>query len=178
MTEPTVSAPKNPAVSPTGVSADPRWRLINRTMRLHNHRPEALIETLHAVQEAFGYLDKENLRIVAAALHVPLSQVFAVATFYHFFSLKPAGEHTCVVCTGTACYIGGAPAILSTINKTFGVETGRTTADGVMSLLTARCLGACGIAPAAVFDKEVAGKLQPQQVIEKLKKWMTDDTDS
>jgi bidirectional [NiFe] hydrogenase diaphorase subunit len=147
-------------------------------MRLHNHRPHALIEALHAVQEAFGFLDRENLRVVAGALHVPLSRVYAVATFYHFFTLKPPGDHTCVVCAGTACYIGGAPGILSAIQQAFDLEPGRTTRNGKLSLLTARCLGACGIAPAAVFDKEVTGRLRPEDVVEKLKAWVTDDTDT
>ena len=76
------------------VDEDRRWRLVNRTMRLHGHQPDALIETLHAVQESFGFLDLDSLKYVAESLHLPLSLVYGVATFYHFFSLKPPGEHT------------------------------------------------------------------------------------
>ncbi|PIZ42148.1 NAD(P)H-dependent oxidoreductase subunit E, partial [Candidatus Aquicultor secundus] len=74
--------------------------------------PHSLIQTLHTVQETFGFLDEEAMRYMAAALRVPLSQVYGVATFYYFFTLKPPGEHTCTVCTGTACYIKGAEDLL------------------------------------------------------------------
>jgi bidirectional [NiFe] hydrogenase diaphorase subunit len=131
-----------------------------------------LIEALHTVQEVFGYLDETALRFVAAALHVPLSKVYGVSTFYNFFTLKPQGEHTCVICMGTACYIKGAPAILEAIEKHFKLKPGETTPDGKASLLTARCFGSCGLAPALVFDGEVAGKIQPPAVVERIGRWM------
>ncbi|MGE5239485.1 MAG: bidirectional hydrogenase complex protein HoxE [Chloroflexota bacterium] len=155
---------------------DRRWRVVNRTMRLHGNEAHALIETLHAVQESFGFLDLDALKYVAESLHVPLSVVYGVATFYHFFSLKPPGEHTCVVCLGTACYIGGAPGILEGIKGRLGVNPGETTADGKVSLVTARCLGSCGLAPAVVFDGEVAGKLDPPSVMERIGRWVRYDT--
>jgi bidirectional [NiFe] hydrogenase diaphorase subunit len=170
-------SPPDPSVPPAGAQ-DARRRLVNRTMRLNDHQPHALIETLHAVQAAFGFLDADNMRYVADALHVPLSRVYAVATFYHFFTLKPPGEHTCVVCQGTACYIGGGPKILAAIKASFDLQPGQTTPDGKISLLTARCLGACGIAPAAVFDQEVAGKVQPQDAVQHLRRWSAHDDDT
>ena len=91
-------------------SDDKRWKIVEATARRHGREPHALIETLHTVQECFGYLDETALRFVAGLLRVPLSRVYGAATFYHFFTLKPKGKHTCVVCTGTACYIKGAPA--------------------------------------------------------------------
>lgn len=154
---------------------DRRWRLVNRTMRLHGNESHALIETLHTVQESFGFLDIDALKYVAESLHVPLSLVYGVATFYHFFSMKPPGEHTCVVCMGTACYIGGAPGILDEIEKGFSVNPGETTPDGKISLVTARCLGSCGLAPAVVFDGEVAGKMTPPVVLEKIGRWTSND---
>ncbi len=150
---------------------DRRWRLVNRTMRLHGNEPHALIETLHAVQEHFGFLDPEALRYVADALRVPLSRAYGVATFYHHFSLKPPGEHTCVVCKGTACYIGGAAAILNDIEHSIGVSPGQTTPDGKVSLVTARCLGSCGLAPAVVFDGEVTGRMTPETALERIGRW-------
>jgi bidirectional [NiFe] hydrogenase diaphorase subunit len=151
---------------------DKRWRMVIATMRRHGHRSQALIETLHTVQEAFGYLEKTALRYVAAALQVPLSRVYGVATFYHFFNLKPQGEHACVVCLGTACYIQGAAAIVTAIGSRARIRPGETTPDGKFSLLTARCLGSCGLAPAAVFDGEVAGNLTVAQVMERIDSWL------
>ena len=82
------------AAKPALPSDDKRWRIVNGTMRRHGYSRDALIETLHTVQQSFGFLDKESLAFVAASLRVPLSQSYGVATFYHFFTLKPPGEHT------------------------------------------------------------------------------------
>ncbi|HVO62701.1 MAG TPA: bidirectional hydrogenase complex protein HoxE [Terriglobales bacterium] len=156
---------------PTAPNQDKRWKLVDATMRRLGQHPRGLIETLHTVQETFGYLDNDALKYVAASLRVPLSRAYGVATFYHFFSLKPAGEHTCVVCMGTACYIKGAPQLLDAVQNDLGVEVGETTADGKVSLLTARCLGSCGLAPAVVYDRDVAGKVSPQLMRERLAQW-------
>ena len=154
---------------------DKRWRLVDNTMRRYGHNPHALIETLHTVQEVFGYLDNDSLRYVAMSLRVPLSKAYGVATFYHYFQLKPKGEHTCVVCMGTACYIRGAGEILTGIENVAGIKPGETTANNKVSCLTARCLGACGLAPAVVFDGEVKGKLKSGDVEKQIRSWMGHD---
>ena len=137
-------------------------------MRRLGNQSNALIEALHTVQESFGYLDTDALRYVATSLRVPLSQAYGVATFYHFFSLKPPGAHTCVVCTGTACYIKGAAKLLQAIEQKFAVRPGETTPDGRLSLVTARFLGSCGLAPVGVFDQQISGMLTQEAVLEKI----------
>jgi bidirectional [NiFe] hydrogenase diaphorase subunit len=137
-------------------------------MRRLGNESHALIEALHTVQESFGYLDTDSLRYVANSLRVPLSQAYGVATFYHYFSLKPPGAHTCVVCTGTACYIKGAAKLLQTIEQKFGIRPGETTEDGQFSLVTARCLGSCGLAPVAVFDQQISGMVTQEALLAKL----------
>lgn len=149
-------------------SGDKRWKLVDATIRRYGSEGHALIECLHTVQECFGYLDESALKYVAKVLSLPLSKVFGVATFYHFFSLKPAGEHNCVVCMGTACYIKGAPEIIDAVSEKYAVKPGTTTKDGKLSLLTARCVGSCGLAPAVVFDGSVAGKVAPPDVLARL----------
>lgn len=161
-----------PLESPSG---DKRWKMVEATARRHGREPHALIETLHTVQEAFGYLDETALRFVAVMLRVPLSRVYGAATFYHFFTLKPKGKHTCVVCTGTACYIKGAPALLEGIEKSYGIKPGETTADNELSVLTARCLGSCGLAPAAVLDGAVLGKIGSDELLARLRKGIRHD---
>jgi len=156
---------------PASPSQDKRWRLVDATMRRLGQHSRGLIETLHTVQETFGYLDEDALRYVATSLRVPLSRAYGVATFYHFFTLKPAGEHTCVVCMGTACYIKGAPQLIEALKRDLGIGPNQTTADGRVSLLTARCLGSCGLAPAVVYDREVAGKVTAASMREHLAKW-------
>lgn len=154
-----------PQTKPPLPSDDTRWKLINATMRRNGYAGHALIETLHSVQSAFGFLDETSLRFVAASLDLPLSKVFGVATFYHIFMLKPKGRHTCVVCTGTACYIKGAGELVNAIDVRFGVQPGGTTEDDRLSVLAARCVGACGLAPAVVVDGELHGKLSPETLM-------------
>ncbi|MFO8029195.1 MAG: bidirectional hydrogenase complex protein HoxE [Cyclonatronaceae bacterium] len=155
---------------------DKRRKLVDSTMRRYGHSAYALIETLHSVQEAYGYLDDDNLRYVSEALQVPLSKIYGVATFYHFFTLKPQGEHTAVLCTGTACHIKGVPAILSAIKENFDIEAGETTEDNKLSLLTARCIGSCGLSPAMVLDGEIAGQVTPEIVVDRIGRMIKNDT--
>ena len=147
---------------------DPRWEAVDARMRSLGSTPAALIEVLHAVQDSFGFLGADALARVADALHVPLSRVYGVATFYSYFTLEPAGEHTCVVCTGTACHIDGAPAILHAIADRWGVGPGETTADGWLSLLTARCVGTCSLAPVILLDGDMQGRLTPDRAVDRL----------
>lgn len=156
-------------------SGDKRFKVLDITMKRNQYRQDALIEVLHKAQEAFGFLEEDVLIYVARALKLPLSRVFGVATFYHLFSLKPNGAHTCVVCLGTACYVKGSDQVLAQLEQSTGIHQGETTEDGQLSLITARCIGACGIAPAVVFDGTVAGKQTPEQAVEKVKGWLKKD---
>ncbi len=149
-------------------SQDKRWKIIDAKMRKLGYEPHALIETLHAVQESFGYLDEIALGWVARSLRIPPSKVYGVSTFYNFFTLKPQGAHTCVVCLGTACYVKHATSILRAIEAYAKIKHGETTLDKQLSLLTVRCLGACGIAPAVVYDGNVVGRLTPEEAVQKL----------
>jgi bidirectional [NiFe] hydrogenase diaphorase subunit len=144
---------------------------VNGTMRKNGFARHALIEALHTVQSSFGYLDDESIRFVALSLRVPLSQAYGVATFYHYFSLKPPGKHTMTVCAGTACYIKGADKLIAAAEKRLGIAQGQTTKDGEISLMTARCVGACSRAPVALFDGEVVGEMSREQMLEQLERW-------
>ncbi|AFY77959.1 MAG: bidirectional hydrogenase complex protein HoxE [Hydrococcus sp. C42_A2020_068] len=153
--------------------ADKRLKALDITMKRHHYRQDSLIEVLHKAQESFGYLEPEVLEYVARQLKLPLSRVYGVATFYHLFSLKPSGAHSCVVCLGTACYVKGSGKIVAALEKELGISIGETTPDGEVSLMAARCIGACGIAPAVVFDGAVAGKQEPEMVLDKIKAWQS-----
>lgn len=156
-------------------SDDKRWRIVNGTMRRHGYARDALVETLHTVQQSFGFLDKQSLRFVATSLRVPLSQAYGVATFYHYFTLKPPGKHTCLVCLGTACYIKGATKLVVQAEETLGVSCGETTPDLTASLLTARCLGSCSAAPVVVYDGELVDSEDADGVRNRLKGWLVHD---
>ncbi len=150
-----------------------RRRMVIATMRRNGYAPDALIETLHTAQSASGYLDETALRFVAHELHIPLSKVYGVATFYHAFTLKPEGRHRCIVCQGTACYVKGSQAILQAVMRACHIAPGETTEDGEISLLTARCLGSCSLAPAAILDENVVGNLTPERALAALEGWKT-----
>jgi bidirectional [NiFe] hydrogenase diaphorase subunit len=147
---------------------DERWDIVAERILRHGNAPDALIEVLHAVQEVFGYLDPAALRYVGHALGVPLSKVYGVATFYSFFTLSPAGARTCVVCTGTACYIDGSTAILDEVARSLGVRPGETTDDGRVSVRAVRCYGTCSLAPLVVLDGEVRGRVSVEDVLRSL----------
>lgn len=147
---------------------DKRWEIVETRMRRLGNRPDALIEALHSAQEAFGFIDSDALRYIGESLSVPPSKVFGVATFYHYFTLKPRGEHTCVVCTGTACYINGALEMLASIRDALDVNPDETTADGKLSLLTGRCFGSCSLAPAAIVDGTVEGRVDAAELVKRL----------
>ena len=161
-----------PALTPPPLpSDDKRWKIVNGTMRKNGFSRSALIETLHTAQSSFGFLDDDAIKFVAQSLHVPLSQAYGVVTFYHYFSLKPPGKHTMTICTGTACYIKGSDKLLASAEKCLCIEQGKTTKDGKISLMTARCVGACGRAPVVLTDGEVNGLMTGAQMIEQLEGW-------
>jgi bidirectional [NiFe] hydrogenase diaphorase subunit len=149
-------------------SGDPRFKLVDRTLNRFQYQQDALIEVLHTAQEAFGFLEDDLMIYVAHQLKLPLSWVYGVATFYHFFSLKPQGEHSCIICMGTACYVKQAANILAQLQAVYGIAPGQTTSDNQLSLGTARCLGSCGLAPVLVVDGEVHGRARPESVLASL----------
>jgi bidirectional [NiFe] hydrogenase diaphorase subunit len=114
------------------------------------------------------------LLYIAHSLKLPPSRVYGVATFYHFFSLTPKGQHTCVVCTGTPCYVKGAANVLAAIEQHSHIRAGQTTADNRLSLEKVRCIGACGLAPLLILDGKVVGHQTEESALEHLKGWDAD----
>ncbi|MDD2356996.1 MAG: NAD(P)H-dependent oxidoreductase subunit E [Thiovulaceae bacterium] len=147
---------------------DSRYKIIDQAMRKLGYEKSALLEVLHIAQETFGYLDRDALKFIAKRLKAPYSKVYGVATFYHRFTLKPQGKHTLVVCLGTACYIKGAKEILAALETRFAIKVTQTTNDNLLSLLSARCVGSCSIAPVMICDNKTYGKLTIDETLEKI----------
>jgi bidirectional [NiFe] hydrogenase diaphorase subunit len=160
-----------PQKSTAHPSGDNRFKLLDRAITKHQSNGDALIEILHVAQGIFGFLEDDLLVYIAHKLKLPLSRVHGVATFYHFFRLKPKGEHTFVLCTGTACYVKGAAEIQNAVEHQCGCKFGDTTKDGKISLISARCVGSCGLAPVAVLDDAVAGKLTVAESVKRVQQW-------
>jgi bidirectional [NiFe] hydrogenase diaphorase subunit len=151
------------------LESDLKFQLIDKSLKKFQFQQDALIEVLHAAQETFGHLDESILDYVSRQLKLPPSWVYGVATFYNFFSLDPQGEHICVVCMGTACYVKGAGEIVSSLEQEFLVKSGSTTEDGLLTLMAARCLGNCSLAPMLTLDSAVLGKETPETTIEAIR---------
>jgi NADH:ubiquinone oxidoreductase subunit E len=127
-------------------------RTVDDIITTYGKKPDALIPIMQAINEHYNHLPKNILSYVAQELEVPLSQVYHVATFYTSFSLKPRGKHTIKVCMGTACHVRGSPRVLDEIQRHLKIEPGETTDDGVFTLETVNCLGACALGPVVVVD--------------------------
>ena len=156
------------AVRPPAPADDSRQRVLDAALKRTGFRQDALIEVLHAAQNSFGYLTPELLWYVASRLRLPPSRVYGVATFYNFFSLKPPGDHTVIVCEGTVCYIRGAIRIATALHDAFGAAPGETSPDGSVSVAIARCLGSCALAPIVVVDGQLIGKTSPEAAVERV----------
>jgi bidirectional [NiFe] hydrogenase diaphorase subunit len=148
---------------------DKRRALLEKVLKDNNYQESALLEILHQAQEIYGYLDKDLLMDISGSLNLPPSHVFGVVTFYSFFKLKKSGEHVVTGCLGTACYVKGVEQIIEAIEEEFDLKRGGSTADGKLSLLLTRCIGACAMAPNIVVDDQVIGKATKEVVIQKIK---------
>jgi len=126
----------------------------------------AVIPVLQKAQEVFGYLPREVLEEVAEGMGVPLSQVYGVVTFYSQFYLTRRGRHIVQQCDGTACHVRGAAKIIDAMEKDLGIKAGETTPDYRVTYEVVYCLGSCGLAPVAVVDGNVVGKLVPERMLE------------
>lgn len=124
-----------------------------------------LIAVLHKAQDLYGYLPQDVMDSVAEKMQIPTAHIWGVATFYHYFNLKPVGKNIVSVCMGTACYVKGADKVLEALKKALGVEVGETTEDKLFTLQEARCLGACGIAPVIMINDKIYGELDPKKTV-------------
>jgi NADH:ubiquinone oxidoreductase subunit E len=148
--------------------------LIERIRQLaqnYKGRENGLIQVLHLVQGVFGYLPLEIQQIVAQEMDIPLATVSGVVSFYSFFATQPRGRHTIRICLGTACYVRGGVSIMDAIERQLGVKVGHTTQDGVFTFEIARCIGACGLAPAMIIDSTVYPEVDPTALPELLAPW-------
>ena len=129
----------------------------------------SLIPILQRAQDAYGYLPREVLSHIAYKARVPLADVFGVATFYAQFHLERRGRHLIRVCDGTACHVRGANRNIEILEKNLGLVPGGTSADFEYTVEVVYCLGSCGLAPVAVVDNQVCGRLTPEGMVRQLR---------
>lgn len=133
-------------------------------------KPRGLIELMQDVSEHYRYLPPEALARISEQLGVPLSRLYALATFYQDFKLKPQGQHRLVICTGTACHVKGASAIVDVLCRELNLKPGETTSDGKLTLSTVNCIGLCGVGPVATLDGQYLSELTPEKALELVRK--------
>lgn len=147
-------------------------QVLDRVLEKRPPASDQVIEALQDVQEACGYVPREAMEGIAERAGVPVMEVYRAATFYKAISLEPRGEHMLVLCTGTACHVRGAPRLLQEATALLGVEPGRTTDDGLFTVESVNCLGACALGPVVVLDGEYHDHMTPgklQELIESVR---------
>ncbi len=142
--------------------------LIEDILTRHHHDPEALVEILRDLSSAEGYLSQEVILAVAKALHLPVSKVHGVATFYSMIRTRPRGKHLVEMCQDAPCHVAGGRAVWDALQQTLGIGFGETSADGEWSLEAISCIGLCSVGPVIRVDGEVYGNMTPEKVREVL----------
>lgn len=150
-----------------------KYARIEEVIQEYKDKEGSLIQILHFAQGIYGYLPLELQQFIAQKLGIPLSKVYGVTSFYSFFSIQPKGENTIRVCLGTACYVRGGKKIVDRLRDILGIDVGSTTADGKFTLEVARCIGACGLAPAMTINDTVYKQVNPDKLQAIINKTLT-----
>jgi len=141
--------------------------LANRIIEIleeHKNKPGSLMVILNEIQAKIGFVSEEIQQFIAEYLHIPVSKIHGVITFYSFFTTRPRGKHTIKFCMGTACYVGGAPQLIEKAKQLLGIEMGMTTDDGNITMEECRCVGACSQSPVVVVDENIHGRVRPSKI--------------
>jgi NADH:ubiquinone oxidoreductase subunit E len=152
--------------------------LMDPVYEKYREQEGALIPILQRAQGIYGYLPPEVLQSVAGRLEVALSKVYGVATFYSQFYLERRGKHVLKLCDGTACHVKGTPRLMTAIEDEYGISPGETTQDGELTLEVVYCLGSCALAPVAVLDDQVMGRMKPKTLLEQVSNHISNEQGS
>ena len=148
----------------TAAEKEKAFEKVANVIDLYKDKEGSLIQVLHLAQEIYGCLPPELQKFIAKHMGLPFSEVSGVVSFYSFFSTVPRGKHTIRVCLGTACYVRGAKRVVEDLQQRLAVDLGGTTEDGLFTLEVARCIGACGLAPAMMIDDQVFKQVTPAKM--------------
>ena len=150
---------------------------INAIIERYEGKESSILAILQDIQAKEKYLPKETLEHLGERLHIPLSKIYRIATFFRAFSLMPRGRHEIVVCLGTACHVRGGQRIVDQFTMELGIRSGETTPDRNFTLETVNCLGVCAAGPVVAIDGQYFGKMSSIKVEETLKKFRQDKPD-
>lgn len=147
---------------------------IDAILEKYQDVPGSTMVILNELQNKIGFVSEDLQQYVADYLHIPVSKVHGVISFYSFFTTKPRGKHTIKVCLGTACYVGGAPQLIEKIRQLIGIGPGETNDDWTVTVEECRCVGACSQAPVVVIDDEIHGRVKPSTIAKILRSVTTE----
>lgn len=153
------------------MAADLQHEKIAQIVNSYPGEQRYILAIMQDVQKKFNYLPRESMESIAEHVDVPFSRVYSMATFYKAFSLVPKGRYTIKICDGTACHIKGSNVLLNQLNKILGITAGETTDDGLFSIETVNCLGACAIAPVMVINEKVYSKVTSSTIVDIIKSY-------
>ncbi|HEY80159.1 MAG TPA: NAD(P)H-dependent oxidoreductase subunit E [Anaerolineae bacterium] len=136
----------------------------------------ALIPILQKTQAIYGWLPPQSLELIAHRLNLSTSKVYGVATFYAQFYLKPRGRHVLKLCDGTACHVKGTPILATAVEEEYHIRVGETTEDGELTVEIVYCIGSCALAPVAILDDEVMGRVKQDKLIRTLRRKLSPAT--
>ena len=145
-------------------------KLLDDILAVHDYNPSLVIAIMQEIQRNYRYLPQESLIYIAKKLNLPEAKIYGVATFYENFSLDAKGKYVIKICDGTACHVRNSVPILNEMRKILGLSENKiTTDDGLFTVETVSCLGACGLAPACTVNDEVHPAMTPEKARELIK---------
>lgn len=145
-------------------------KLLDDILAVHDYNPSLVIAIMQEIQRNYRYLPQESLTYIAKKLNLPEAKIYGVATFYENFSLDAKGKYIIKICDGTACHVRNSVPILNEMRKILGLSENKiTTDDGLFTVETVSCLGACGLAPACTVNDEVHPAMTPEKARELIK---------
>jgi NADH-quinone oxidoreductase subunit E len=146
------------------VNLPEKKKIIDQILANNINLPGATMVVLNELQSQIGFVSPSMQEYVAQQLNIPVSTVHGVVSFYSFFTTTPRGKHTIKFCMGTACYVGGMPQLIEKAKQVLGVDVGKTTPDGQITMEICRCVGACSQAPVIVVDETLHGRVRPNKL--------------
>ena len=156
-------------MSATDNSAIIDLSLMDEVFEKYQGQQGALIPILQKAQTIYGYVPPQALDLIARRLDVSVGKVYGVATFYAQFYLEPRGRHVLKLCDGTACHVKGTPKLMDVVEDEFGVNPGETSENGELTIEIVYCMGSCALAPVAVLDNQVMGRMREEMLLRQVK---------
>jgi NADH-quinone oxidoreductase subunit E len=145
--------------------------VVQRAVKHQGAQRASVIPILSEINESFGYIPVEALGKIRRLINAPEeglfladSHLYATASFYSMFSLKPLGRHVIRFCESAPCHVVGAREVIETIQNHLGIQVGETTEDNEWTLLTTSCIGVCSVGPVFLVDDEIYGNVTPERV--------------